>query len=137
MQSKYHYTLQEWWADHGDYFCDAKEYGLTDFDDKGQPYDWEDDNKLEQQIPSYHDFIKIFAHEAVRHIFFANNNVDMYIHDKRKLSRKAMRKMWHLHDKLYETDIEHPRCVIGGLELADVHGEAQIKVYGAERSRDA
>jgi len=130
------FTLADWWDEYYDYWWEESEAHdeLTDKDDDGAPLDWEN---IHEQRPSYHDFMTIMAHEAVRGVFDCNNNVDMSLQDKRDLHNERMNDLWELHDSLYETDIHFHDCVIGGIATYDVCSSAKIKVYGATRKECA
>ena len=127
------YTLQDWWSDYDQHFCELEYYGLTEKDDEGKPYDWEDGDILYQQKPSYHDFITLLAHTAAGDVFDNNNCVDWTMDQKRQYNQQKMDKLWTLHDKLYDTDLRYHDCVIGGIDTGNVHASISIKVHNAER----
>ena len=133
QQEEESYTLEDWWRDNDECFCDLEHYGLTEKDDKGQPYNWEDKDTLYQQKPSYHDFISLLAHEAARDVFDNNNCVDWTMAKKRQYNQQKMNNLWKLHDSLYAADLEFGDCFIGGIDTGDVYASISIKVRNAER----
>ena len=118
------YTLKDWWEDHGEKFCELDYYNLTEFDQDGKPYKWDDDNVLFTQVPSYHDFMAIMAHRAAAKVFYCNNNLEDSPESKRAWDRHEVENLWKLHDKLYETD--YPWT-----DLSRVSADITIKVTGA------
>lgn len=133
QQEEESYTLEDWWRDNDECFCDLEHYGLTEKDDEGNPYNWEDRDILYQQKPSYHDFISLLAHEAAGDVFDNNNCVDWTMDMKRQYNQKKMDKLWKLHDSLYADDLEFSDCFIGGIDTGNVHASISIKVHNAER----
>ena len=116
--------LFNWWEDYRDWFCELEEYNLTEVDDQGNPYDWENDNVLYTQVPSYHDFMTIMAHRAARDVFYCNNNLDASPKSKRRWKESYMEDLWTLHDMLYDTD--YPKH-------DNVNAKIKVNVYGAGR----
>lgn len=133
QQEEESYTLEDWWKDNDECFCDLDYYGLTEKDDKGNPYNWDDRDILYQQKPSYHDFISLLAHEAASDVFDNNNCVDCTMDMKRQYNQKKMDKLWKLHDSLYGIDLKYHDCIIGGIDTGNVHASISIKVHNAER----
>ena len=127
------YTLNDWWSDYDQHFCELDYYALTEKDDSGNPYNWEDRDILYQQKPSYHDFISLLAHEAAGDVFDNNNCVDWTMAKKRQYNQQKMNKLWKLHDSLYADDLEFSDCFRGGIDTGNVHASVSIKVHGAER----
>lgn len=133
QQEEESYTLQDWWKDNDECFCDLDHYGLTEKDDSGNPYNWEDRDILYQQKPSYHDFISLLAHQAAGDVFDNNNCVDEAMAEKRRYNQQKMNNLWKLHDSLYDADLEFGDCFVGGIDTGFVYASVSIKVHGAER----
>ena len=127
------YTLQDWWSDYDQHFCDLDHYGLTEKDDEGKPYNWDDRDILYQQKPSYHDFISLLAHQAAGDVFNGIDCVDEAMTEKRRYNQQKMNNLWKLHDKLYESDLEFGDCFVGGIDTGFVYADISIKVHGAKR----
>ena len=89
-------SLSDWWEWNQDRFCNPEDYNLTENDDEGEPYNWEDGELLKKQVPSYHDFITLLAVDAVRDVFDSNNCLEMSMSGKRLRNQKRMDRNWRV-----------------------------------------
>lgn len=128
-------SLSDWWEWNQDRFCNPDDYNLTENDDEGEPYNWEDGELLKKQVPSYHDFITLLAVDAVRDVFDSNNCLEMSMSGKRLRNQKRMDSLWSLHDKLYKEDLEYHMAFQGGIDTSEVWADLKINVHNAERKK--